>query len=165
MESPTDATYFQLCDLLIKPVQRIMKYELLIKDILKHTKRAGLIDEGEELQRALNIMRVSLVFSTVASRCLSRWHTLGCSKSCQWYDGCWSITKVWRKDHSTRQAAFTRHNILHRVQQQWTQHKLHAKAKRTSSVFVRAEHHLFRHYRQEDAVYQPILHIQVTHTG
>jgi hypothetical protein len=36
-----------------------MKYELLIKDILKHTKRAGLIEEGEELERALNIMRVS----------------------------------------------------------------------------------------------------------
>lgn len=49
---------FQLCDLLIKPVQRIMKYELLIKDILKHTKRAGLIEEAEELERALNIMRV-----------------------------------------------------------------------------------------------------------
>lgn len=36
-----------------------MKYELLIKDILKHTKRAGLIEEAEELERALNIMRVS----------------------------------------------------------------------------------------------------------
>lgn len=35
-----------------------MKYELLIKDILKHTKRAGLIEEAEELERALNIMRV-----------------------------------------------------------------------------------------------------------
>lgn len=37
-----------------------MKYELLIKDILKHTKRAGLIDEGIELERALNIMRVRI---------------------------------------------------------------------------------------------------------
>lgn len=36
-----------------------MKYELLIKDILKSTKRAGLIGEAEELERALNIMRVS----------------------------------------------------------------------------------------------------------
>lgn len=35
-----------------------MKYELLIKDILKHTKRAGLIEEAGELERALNIMRV-----------------------------------------------------------------------------------------------------------
>lgn len=35
-----------------------MKYELLIKDILKHTKRAGLTEEGEELEKALNIMRV-----------------------------------------------------------------------------------------------------------
>lgn len=38
-----------------------MKYELLIKDILKHTKRAGLIEEGDELERALNIMRVSFI--------------------------------------------------------------------------------------------------------
>lgn len=36
-----------------------MKYELLIKDILKHTKRAGLIEEGDDLERALSIMRVS----------------------------------------------------------------------------------------------------------
>ena len=30
-----------LCDLLIKPVQRIMKYQLLLKDIMKFTERAG----------------------------------------------------------------------------------------------------------------------------
>lgn len=46
--------------MLIKPVQRIMKYELLIKDILKHTKRAGLTAEGDELKRALDIMKVSI---------------------------------------------------------------------------------------------------------
>lgn len=49
----------QLCDLLIKPVQRIMKYELLIKDILKHTKRAGLTADAEELKKALDVMKVS----------------------------------------------------------------------------------------------------------
>lgn len=42
-----------------------MKYELIIRDILKHTKRAGLIEEGDELERALNIMRVSLVLNFV----------------------------------------------------------------------------------------------------
>lgn len=47
-----------LSDLLIKPVQRIMKYELLIKDILKHTKRAGLTEEADELEKALDIMRI-----------------------------------------------------------------------------------------------------------
>jgi RhoGEF domain len=56
------ASVFQLCDLLIKPVQRIMKYELMIKDILKHTKRAGLIKEGDELDHALSIMRVSVTW-------------------------------------------------------------------------------------------------------
>jgi len=35
-----------------------MKYELLIKDILKHTKNAKLTEEAEELERALNILRV-----------------------------------------------------------------------------------------------------------
>lgn len=53
--------FSQLCDLLIKPVQRIMKYELLIKDILKHTRRAGLMEDADELERALNIMKVGLI--------------------------------------------------------------------------------------------------------
>ncbi|XP_018325506.1 triple functional domain protein isoform X1 [Agrilus planipennis] len=46
----------QICDLLIKPVQRIMKYQLLLKDILKHTEKAGLISEAESLRKALDIM-------------------------------------------------------------------------------------------------------------
>ncbi|XP_066961005.1 kalirin isoform X3 [Macrobrachium rosenbergii] len=48
----------QLPDLLIKPVQRMMKYQLLLRDILKHTERAGLTQEVEPLKRALNIMIV-----------------------------------------------------------------------------------------------------------
>lgn len=48
----------QLCDLLIKPVQRIMKYQLMLKDILKYTERAGLTAEAESLQAAYNIMVV-----------------------------------------------------------------------------------------------------------
>uniref|UniRef100_A0A1Y1LT27 Uncharacterized protein n=2 Tax=Photinus pyralis TaxID=7054 RepID=A0A1Y1LT27_PHOPY len=48
----------QLCDLLIKPVQRIMKYQLLLKDILKHTERAGLRAEAESLKSALEVMIV-----------------------------------------------------------------------------------------------------------
>lgn len=42
-----------LCDLLIKPVQRIMKYQLLLKDILKFTERAK--DRSEVLKRALQV--------------------------------------------------------------------------------------------------------------
>ncbi|KAK7084957.1 hypothetical protein SK128_027775 [Halocaridina rubra] len=48
----------QLPDLLIKPVQRMMKYQLLLRDILKHTERAGLHHEVEPLKRAVNIMIV-----------------------------------------------------------------------------------------------------------
>ncbi|KAG5678999.1 hypothetical protein PVAND_008608 [Polypedilum vanderplanki] len=47
-----------LSDLLIMPVQRIMKYELLIKDILKHTKRAGLEDEAISLEKCLEIIKI-----------------------------------------------------------------------------------------------------------
>lgn len=36
-----------------------MKYELIMKDILKHTKRAGLVKEADELERAMGIIRVS----------------------------------------------------------------------------------------------------------
>lgn len=33
--------HFQLCDLLIKPVQRIQKYHLLVRDVLRHSERAN----------------------------------------------------------------------------------------------------------------------------
>ncbi|CAJ0930356.1 unnamed protein product, partial [Mesorhabditis belari] len=45
-----------LCDLLIKPVQRIMKYQLLLKDILKFTERAN--DDTTHLNKALRVMHV-----------------------------------------------------------------------------------------------------------
>ncbi|CAH1132932.1 unnamed protein product [Ceutorhynchus assimilis] len=48
----------QLCDLLIKPVQRIMKYQLMLKDILKYTERSGLKHEFETLKAAYKIMVV-----------------------------------------------------------------------------------------------------------
>lgn len=48
----------QICDLLIKPVQRIMKYQLLLRDILKYTEKAGLNDEINSLKGALEIMTV-----------------------------------------------------------------------------------------------------------
>lgn len=48
----------QLCDLLIKPVQRIMKYQLMLKDILKYTERAGITAEIEPLRAAYKIMVV-----------------------------------------------------------------------------------------------------------
>lgn len=50
----------QLCDLLIKPIQRIMKYELLLRDIYKHTERAGLVQEIPNLQDAIYVMKVSV---------------------------------------------------------------------------------------------------------
>ncbi|XP_030624647.1 rho guanine nucleotide exchange factor 25 [Chanos chanos] len=44
----------QLNDLLIKPVQRIMKYQLLLKDFLKHYTKAGM--DTEELEKAVEVM-------------------------------------------------------------------------------------------------------------
>uniref|UniRef100_A0A8C8FVM3 DH domain-containing protein n=1 Tax=Oncorhynchus tshawytscha TaxID=74940 RepID=A0A8C8FVM3_ONCTS len=44
----------QITDLLIKPVQRIMKYQLLLKDFLKFSKRAGL--DSVELEKGVEIM-------------------------------------------------------------------------------------------------------------
>ncbi|XP_071772635.2 rho guanine nucleotide exchange factor 25 [Centroberyx gerrardi] len=44
----------QLNDLLIKPVQRIMKYQLLLKDFLKYYSKAG--RDVDELQRAVEVM-------------------------------------------------------------------------------------------------------------
>ncbi|MED6266839.1 Rho guanine nucleotide exchange factor 25, partial [Characodon lateralis] len=44
----------QLNDLLIKPVQRIMKYQLLLKDLLKYYSKAG--RDVEKLQKAVEVM-------------------------------------------------------------------------------------------------------------
>ncbi|XP_032871448.1 rho guanine nucleotide exchange factor 25-like [Amblyraja radiata] len=44
----------QLNDLLIKPVQRIMKYQLLLKDFLKYSKKAGL--DTTQLEKAVEVM-------------------------------------------------------------------------------------------------------------
>ncbi|KAM9785529.1 LOW QUALITY PROTEIN: rho guanine nucleotide exchange factor 25 [Neosynchiropus ocellatus] len=44
----------QLNDLLIKPVQRIMKYQLLLKDFLKFYTKAGM--DTDELERAVEVM-------------------------------------------------------------------------------------------------------------
>lgn len=49
--------FLQLNDLLIKPLQRITRYELLIRDILKHTNRAGLTIEAQSLEKSLKIIR------------------------------------------------------------------------------------------------------------
>lgn len=43
-----------MTDLLIKPVQRIQKYQLLLKDILKYTERAG--DPMEKLKKGFEVM-------------------------------------------------------------------------------------------------------------
>ncbi|KAM3929732.1 triple functional domain protein isoform 1-T1 [Leptodactylus fuscus] len=48
----------QLTDLLIKPVQRIMKYQLLLKDILKYSKKACV--NVSELEKAVEVMCVVL---------------------------------------------------------------------------------------------------------
>lgn len=48
----------QLPDLLIKPVQRIMKYQLLLKDMLKCTEKAGLEKEAEDLRKAVHVMHI-----------------------------------------------------------------------------------------------------------
>ncbi|KAJ8017047.1 hypothetical protein DPEC_G00013700, partial [Dallia pectoralis] len=44
----------QLNDLLIKPVQRIMKYQLLLKDFLKYYTKAGM--DTEDLEKAVEVM-------------------------------------------------------------------------------------------------------------
>ncbi|KAL6457019.1 hypothetical protein MHYP_G00339820 [Metynnis hypsauchen] len=46
----------QITDLLIKPVQRIMKYQLLLKDFLKYSKKAGL--DSLDLKKAVEVMCV-----------------------------------------------------------------------------------------------------------
>ena len=46
-----------LRDLLIKPVQRVTKYQLILKDLLKYSKKIGNTEEIASIQRAIDIMQ------------------------------------------------------------------------------------------------------------
>ncbi|XP_026826598.1 kalirin isoform X2 [Ooceraea biroi] len=48
----------QLCDLLIKPIQRITKYQLLLREALRLTERTERLSEIEGLRAAAHVMRV-----------------------------------------------------------------------------------------------------------
>jgi len=48
----------RLTDLLIKPIQRLTKYHMLLEAILKHSKRANLPDEVKALDLAFQVMTV-----------------------------------------------------------------------------------------------------------
>lgn len=48
----------QLCDLLIKPVQRITKYQLILREALRLTEKTQRYSEIEGLRAATHVMRV-----------------------------------------------------------------------------------------------------------
>ncbi|KAF7988703.1 hypothetical protein HCN44_001276 [Aphidius gifuensis] len=48
----------QICDLLIKPVQRITKYQLLLRQILELTEKTTLENEIQDLKNAVHVMMV-----------------------------------------------------------------------------------------------------------
>ncbi|GIY93513.1 triple functional domain protein [Caerostris extrusa] len=52
----------QLHELLTRPMQRILEYKLLLKDILKYTQEADLDEEVQQLEKAVHIMH--LIYKT-----------------------------------------------------------------------------------------------------
>ena len=48
----------RLTDLLIKPIQRLTKYHMLLEAILKHSQRAGLVEEAIAIEQAFHVMTV-----------------------------------------------------------------------------------------------------------
>jgi len=48
----------RLTDLLIKPIQRLTKYHMLLEAILKHSQRAGLVEEAVAIEQAFHVMTV-----------------------------------------------------------------------------------------------------------
>jgi hypothetical protein len=48
----------RLPDLLIKPIQRLTKYHMLLEAILKYSQRAGLKDEADSIAKAFHVMTV-----------------------------------------------------------------------------------------------------------
>lgn len=53
--------FYQLSDLLIKPVQRILRYGLMLKPILKQSEKAGLIQEVIGLTDAIAVLDVGFI--------------------------------------------------------------------------------------------------------
>lgn len=47
----------QLCDILIMPVARIMRYQILLQEMFHYTEQARLLDEMEALQQAMHAMQ------------------------------------------------------------------------------------------------------------
>lgn len=47
-----------LSDLLIKPVQRVTKYQLILKDLLKYSKKIGNDEETSSVTKAIGIMQI-----------------------------------------------------------------------------------------------------------
>lgn len=48
----------RLTDLLIKPIQRLTKYHLLLRDLVKYSQRAGLTEEADALSKAFHVMTI-----------------------------------------------------------------------------------------------------------
>ena len=48
----------RLTDLLIKPIQRLTKYHMLLEAILKYSEKAGLGEEAAAISRAFQVMTV-----------------------------------------------------------------------------------------------------------
>lgn len=48
----------RLTDLLIKPIQRLTKYHMLLEAILKHSQRAGMMQEAAAIEQAFHVMTV-----------------------------------------------------------------------------------------------------------
>ena len=48
----------RLTDLLIKPIQRLTKYHMLLEAILKYSEKAGLGEEAAAISRAFHVMTV-----------------------------------------------------------------------------------------------------------
>merc|ERR550519_3269650 len=48
----------RLTDLLIKPIQRLTKYHMLLEAILKHSQRAGMTDEAAAIESAFHVLTI-----------------------------------------------------------------------------------------------------------
>ena len=48
----------RLTDLLIKPIQRLTKYHMLLEAIVKYSQRAGCTEEAEALSKAFLVMTI-----------------------------------------------------------------------------------------------------------
>ena len=174
----------RLTDLLIKPIQRLTKYHMLLEAILKHSHRAGLTEEAAAIEQAFHVMTIvpnqandmmdigrlqgfevsqletqfDILYNPLSQFppiiLLFSFSLVGCTV--------YLLTlNVAGQDRGSGQVVAARAATLYGRPRQ----RPELQAEGDDRLSVRADHDLRNDGGQENPVHQPCLHLQSSHTG